>query len=126
YHRRGIGRFLKQWVIGQCPALGITTLLSMHFDHNEATPRINESLGFERQGHLTEIATVQGQKRGVVIWALRIPPGIAAPGADSRLPAPGGAGCGAPRGCPTLAVGIPRKKKSQKVAATPRVPSAIK
>jgi phosphinothricin acetyltransferase len=75
YHRRGIGRRLKQWVIEQCPALGVTTLLSMHFDHNEATRRINESLGFQQMGHLTEIALVQGQKRGLMIWALRIPPG---------------------------------------------------
>ena len=67
YHRRGIGRQLKRWVIEQCPRLGVTTLLSMHFDHNEATSRINESLGFERLGHLTEIAIVQGQKRGLVI-----------------------------------------------------------
>ena len=74
YHRRGLGRRLKRWVIEQCPRLGVTTLLSMHFDHNEATRRINESLGFERMGHLTEIAEVQGQKRGLVIWALRIPP----------------------------------------------------
>lgn len=74
HHRRGIGRQLKQWVIEQCPALGITTLLSMHFDHNEATRRINASLGFEQMGHLTEIAIVQGKKRGLVISALRIPP----------------------------------------------------
>jgi phosphinothricin acetyltransferase len=74
YHRRGIGRRLKQWVIEQCPRLGITTLLSMHFDHNEATRRINESLGFEQCGHLKEIAVVQGQARGLVISALRIPP----------------------------------------------------
>jgi len=80
-HRRGIGRRLKQWVIEQCPLLGVTTLLSMHFDHNEATSRINESLGFKRMGHLTEIAMVQGQKRGLVIWALRIPPRIAESGA---------------------------------------------
>ena len=73
YHRRGIGRFLKQWVIDQCPALGVTTLLSMHFDHNQATLRINESLGFEQCGHLKVIAVVQGHKRGLVIWALRIP-----------------------------------------------------
>jgi phosphinothricin acetyltransferase len=73
YHRRGIGRRLKQWVIEQCPALGVTTLLSMHFDHNLATPRINKSLGFQQMGHLTEIAMVQGQKRGLMIWALRIP-----------------------------------------------------
>src|SRR5262249_1349388 len=74
YQRRGIGRQLKQWVIQQCPRLGVTTLLSMHFDHNDATRRINESLGFQQLGHLTEIAVVQGHKRGLVIWALRIPP----------------------------------------------------
>jgi L-amino acid N-acyltransferase YncA len=82
YHRRGIGRFLKRWVIGECPRLGVTTLLSMHFDHNEATRRINESLGFETCGHLREIAVVQGQKRGLVISALRIP----APGEPGEAP----------------------------------------
>lgn len=45
----------------------------MHFDHNEGTRRINASLGFEQLGHLTEIAVVQGHKRGLVISALRIP-----------------------------------------------------
>lgn len=73
-HRQGIGRRLKEFVIDQCPRLGVTTLLSMHFDHNEATRHINAILGFEQVGHLTEIAVVQGQKRGLVIWALRIPP----------------------------------------------------
>jgi L-amino acid N-acyltransferase YncA len=72
--RQGIGRRLKEFVIGECPRLGVTTLLSMHFDHNEATRRINDSLGFQPMGHLTEIAVVQGQKRGLVISALRIPP----------------------------------------------------
>lgn len=72
-HRQGIGRRLKEFVIGECPRLGVTTLLSMHFDHNEATQHINASLGFEQLGHLTEIAVVQGQKRGLVISALRIP-----------------------------------------------------
>ena len=74
YQRQGIGRRLKEFVIGECPRLGVTTLLSMHFDHNEATRRINESLGFERLAHLPEIAVVQGHKRGLVISALRIPP----------------------------------------------------
>jgi L-amino acid N-acyltransferase YncA len=73
-HRRGIGRFLKQQMIEHCPKLGVTTLVSMHFDHNEATRRVNESLGFAQLGHLTEIAEVNGEKRGLVISALRIPP----------------------------------------------------
>ena len=86
HHRRGIGRRLKQWVIEQCPRLGVTTLLSMHFDHNEATRRINESLGFRQMGYLTEIAVVQGRKRGLVIWALRIPPKNADPAAAAERP----------------------------------------
>ena len=53
--------------------------MSMHFDHNEATRRINESLGFQQQGHLTEIAVVQGQRRGLVISALRTPPTSGSP-----------------------------------------------
>lgn len=76
YHRRGIGRRLKAWVIDQCPRLGITTLLSMYFDHNGASERINEGLGFEMLGHLTEIAVVQGQKRGLIIAGCRIPPRV--------------------------------------------------
>lgn len=74
YQRRGIGLRLKKWVIEQCPRLGITTLVSMHFDHNRATARINERLGFVRAGHLSEIAVVQGEKRGLVIALLRIDP----------------------------------------------------
>ena len=81
YQRRGIGRQLKEFVIGECPRLGVTTLLSMHFDHNDATRRINESMGFEQMGHLSEIALVQGLKRGLVIWGLRIPPRTAPPSA---------------------------------------------
>ena len=72
FHRRGLGKRLKQWVVGQCPALGITTLLSYYFDHNEATKHINDSLGFETLGHLPRIATVQGELRGLVIAGLRI------------------------------------------------------
>jgi phosphinothricin acetyltransferase len=74
YHRRGIGRLLKQWVIEQCPRLGVTTLLSMHFDHNEATRRINESLGFQQMGHLTEHAAMaacsatNNSAQAVTLW----------------------------------------------------------
>ena len=74
YHGRGLGAFLKKRMIEHCPRLGVTTLLSMHFDHNEATRRLNERLGFQQMGHLTEIAELNGIKRGLIISALRIPP----------------------------------------------------
>ncbi len=74
HQKQGIGRRFKEWVIAQCPRLGITTLLSMYFDHNAATAKLNEALGFVQFGHLPEIATVQGTVRGLVISGLRIPP----------------------------------------------------
>jgi phosphinothricin acetyltransferase len=74
FQRQRLGRRLKEWVIGECPHLGVTTLISMHFDHNEATRRINERLGFSQVGHLPEIAVIDGRKRGLVISMLRVPP----------------------------------------------------
>ncbi len=74
YQKRGIGLFLKRRLIEHCPRLGVTTVLSMHFDHNAATARLNQQLGFKQMGHLTEIAVVDGKKRGLIISGLRIPP----------------------------------------------------
>ena len=74
HQKKGIGAYLKRKMIEHCPKLGITTLLSFYFDHNAATRKINEAFGFETAGHLTNIAVVQGEPRGLLIGALRIPP----------------------------------------------------
>jgi L-amino acid N-acyltransferase YncA len=72
HRRKGIGTALKKGMIEACPKFGVTTLLSFHFDHNEATRKMNAALGFVPMGHLPEIAVVQGVGRGLVISALRI------------------------------------------------------
>ncbi|MFZ9951291.1 MAG: GNAT family N-acetyltransferase [Vulcanococcus sp.] len=72
HQRRGIGLLLKQRMIEACPRLGVANLLSLYFDHNEATQRLNDRLGFELAGHLEAIADVFGQKRGLKIAILRI------------------------------------------------------
>ncbi len=69
---KGLGTLLKEKMITECPRLGVENLLSFYFDHNEASKRINEKLGFETAGHLTEIANVFGEKRGLVIGILRV------------------------------------------------------
>jgi len=74
HHKKGIGRRLKKMMADACPRLGVTTMLSMYFDHNEATAKLNMELGFEIMGHLKQIATVGGEKRGLIIAGLRIPP----------------------------------------------------
>jgi L-amino acid N-acyltransferase YncA len=48
-------------MIEHCSTSGVTTLVIMHFDHNEATRRINRLLGFEEAGHLRELTVVNGQ-----------------------------------------------------------------
>ena len=69
---KGLGTLLKEKMIRECPRLGVENLLSFYFDHNEASKRINEKLGFETAGHLTEIANVFGERRGLVIGILRV------------------------------------------------------
>lgn len=69
---RGLGTRLKKKMITECPRLGVENLLSFYFDHNEATRRVNEKLGFKDSAHLKEIAEVFGEKRGLVIAILRV------------------------------------------------------
>jgi L-amino acid N-acyltransferase YncA len=72
YQRRGYGRLLVQRIIDHCPQMQITTLLAMYFDHNQASQQLFTSLGFEPAGHLTEIAVLDGVKRGLVIAMRRV------------------------------------------------------
>jgi L-amino acid N-acyltransferase YncA len=70
---KGYGTLLVQRMVEHCPRLGVTTLLSMYFDHNTASRRLFEKFGFEPAGHLREIAVLDGEKRGLVIAALKVP-----------------------------------------------------
>ncbi|MDB2673579.1 GNAT family N-acetyltransferase [Akkermansiaceae bacterium] len=69
---QGLGTRLKKQMIAECPRLGVENLLSFYFDHNEASRRVNEKLGFKDSAHLQEIAEVFGEKRGLVIAVLRV------------------------------------------------------
>ncbi|MFT6177810.1 MAG: phosphinothricin acetyltransferase [Akkermansiaceae bacterium] len=69
---RGLGTLLKKKMIAECPRLGVENLLSFYFDHNEASRRVNEKLGFKDAAHLTKIAEVFGEKRGLIIAILRV------------------------------------------------------
>jgi phosphinothricin acetyltransferase len=74
YHGQGIGTFILKEAIAQCPSLGITSLIAMHFDHNQPSAKVTNRLGFEPVGHLERIAEIDGEKRGLVIRLLRIAP----------------------------------------------------
>lgn len=73
FQNRKLGRDLMNRLIAACPKLGVTTLLAMYFDHNTASRRLCEAMGFEQVGHLQRIARLDGAQRGLVIASLRIP-----------------------------------------------------
>ena len=72
YQNRKLGRELLERMIAACPRLGVTTLLAMFFDHNVASTKMCQSLGFEPCGHLERIANLDGAIRGLRIALLRI------------------------------------------------------
>lgn len=72
YQRRGYGSLLMKHVIGECDRLKITALLAFCFDHNASSIRLFERFGFVQQGHLPEIAVLDGEKRGLSILMLKL------------------------------------------------------
>lgn len=74
HQRKGLGTLLKRKMIEAGPRLGVDNFISLYFDHNEGTKRINEALGFRQVGHLPEIADVMGTKRGLMIGLLQLSP----------------------------------------------------
>lgn len=75
HQNRKLGRELMKRMIAACPRLGVTSLLAMYFDHNLASQKLCDALGFEPAGHLERIARLDGVVRGLIIAILRIPDG---------------------------------------------------
>jgi L-amino acid N-acyltransferase YncA len=74
YQRLGLGMILMRKMIEDCPRLGVTTLIGMIFDHNAASRGLCAKIGFEEMGHITEVAELDGIKRGLIVAGLRIRP----------------------------------------------------
>lgn len=71
---QGIGRKLAEYAIAQCPKLGITTLLSFIFGHNQPSLKLFQRLGFEQWGNLPQVAELDGVQRDLILLGLKIPP----------------------------------------------------
>lgn len=51
----------RDTTLADLPALGVRTLIGMHFDHNEATRRLNRKFSFEQVRHLPGIDEIEGE-----------------------------------------------------------------
>jgi phosphinothricin acetyltransferase len=72
YRSRGLGSFLIDKAIKECPRLGLNTLLGFVFGHNEPSLALLRKFGFEQWGHLPKVAVLDGVERDLVISGRRV------------------------------------------------------
>ncbi len=67
-----IGSQLLQHAINQCPALNIKNLVAMLIEGNQASISLLEKFGFQKWGHLPDIAEFDGNETGHLYYGIRI------------------------------------------------------
>lgn len=72
FWRQGIGSALLEYTIREAQVLGYKTLFGILLDTNEASIKLLEKYGFERWGHLPDIAEFQGRECGHIYLGKRI------------------------------------------------------
>lgn len=72
FHRCGLGKQLLAKAIHESPNLGLKTLLGFIFAHNQPSLKLFETFGFQKWGHLPQVANLDGVERDLVIMGLRI------------------------------------------------------
>jgi phosphinothricin acetyltransferase len=70
--RRGIGRMLVQEIIARAENAGMHVVVAGIDAENEASLRLHEQLGFERVGHMPEIARKFDRWVDLVLMELRL------------------------------------------------------
>lgn len=69
---KGLGSFLVESALAECPRLGLTTLLGFVFGHNEPSLRLLRKYGFSQYGLLPRVAKLDDVERDLVIMGRRI------------------------------------------------------
>lgn len=69
---KGYGKKILQYCMETAPGFGITTLLGFIFAHNTPSLQLFTNLGFEKWGHLKNIANLDGTERSLSILGKRL------------------------------------------------------
>jgi phosphinothricin acetyltransferase len=72
YRRKGVGSALIQHAINQCEGLKIKTLFALLLDINIGSIRILEKFGFAKWGHMPNVADIDGEEYGHLIYGKRV------------------------------------------------------
>jgi phosphinothricin acetyltransferase len=70
----GVGSRLIEWAIGRCPKLNIRTLFAIILDINSDGVHILENFGFQKWGHMPNVADFGGTECGHLYYGRRVVP----------------------------------------------------
>jgi L-amino acid N-acyltransferase YncA len=68
----GVGTGLIEHAINECPRLGLKTLFAILLDINSDSVRILERFGFQKWGHLPDVADFDGVECGHLYFGRRV------------------------------------------------------
>jgi len=72
YRRKGIGTALIQNAIDQCISLQIKNLFTLLLDINTPSIQLLEKFGFSKWGHMPDVAEIDGNICGHLIYGRRV------------------------------------------------------
>ena len=72
FRQKGIGSQLLAHAIAASPRLGIKTLFAILLDKNSASAGLVEKFGFQKWGHLPNVADFDGEECGHLYYGLRV------------------------------------------------------
>jgi len=72
HQRKGIGKALIQHAISACPTLQLKSLIAIILERNTASQNILKKMGFEKWGHLPQVADFDGEETGHVYYGMRM------------------------------------------------------
>jgi L-amino acid N-acyltransferase YncA len=72
FQKRGLGKLLLEKAIHESASLGLKTLVSFIFAHNQPSLNLFAKFGFEHWGYLPKIADLAGVERDLIIMGLRV------------------------------------------------------
>ncbi|MBS1646231.1 MAG: N-acetyltransferase [Bacteroidetes bacterium] len=70
--KKGIGALCLQFALSQCKKIDINILLGFIFAHNAPSLKLFYAHGFEKWGHLPQVANMQGALRDLIIVGKKI------------------------------------------------------
>lgn len=72
FRGKGLGKACLNKALEEAPRLRVHSLLGFIFGHNQVSLKLFESFGFEKWGHLPEVANMEGVMRDLVILGKKV------------------------------------------------------